>query len=101
MYTCEASKRKEQCIGVIEIKNKEKEMLNNSLNSIDGQRFVASGTQVPINNYIKMNEDQLKTFPHFQNYQKGIPSKVSIDHAFQNYLYLNSNCILYLFRHYM
>lgn len=46
--------------------------------SIKSQRFVASGIQVPINNYTKINEDQLKTIPYFQNYQKGIPSKVNI-----------------------
>jgi hypothetical protein len=101
MYTCEASKYKEQCIGVIDIKNEEEKILHNSSNSIDGQRFVARGTNVPINNYLKMNEDQLKSFPYFQNYQKGIPSKVNIHNALQNNLYLNDNCIFYFFRYYM
>lgn len=78
-YTCESSKRIEQCIGVIELKNEENNMLSSSsLNSIDGQRFVASSsTQIPLNNYDKINEDQLKSLSIFQNYQKGIPSKVS------------------------
>jgi len=53
-------------------------------NSINGQRFVASGTQVPINNYTKMNEDQLKTLPYFKNYKKGIPSKVNIKIIFKS-----------------
>ncbi|XP_022165080.1 RNA-binding protein 41-like [Myzus persicae] len=75
LYTCEASKRTEQCIGVIEMIN-EKNKMNDLSSSINGQRFVASGTPVPINDYTKMNEDQLKTLPHFKNYQKGIPSKV-------------------------
>jgi len=57
--------------------NKEKKIKDLS-SSIKNQRFVASGTQFPINNYTKMNEDQLKTLPYFQNYQKGIPSKVNI-----------------------
>lgn len=74
-YTCELPKHTEQCIGVIEIHNNEK--ISISSNSINGQRFVAVNTQVPINNYNKMNEDQLKTLPYFKNYQKGIPSKVS------------------------
>jgi len=76
LYTCETSKRTEQCIGVLEMINEENKSKDSS-SSVNGQRFVASGTQVPINNYTKMNEDQLKTFPHFQNYQKGIPSKVN------------------------
>lgn len=75
LYTCEASKRTEQCIGVLELINEEKKIKDLS-SSIKSQRFVASGTQVPINNYTKINEDQLKTIPYFQNYQKGIPSKV-------------------------
>jgi len=52
-------------------------MSSNLSSSIDGQRFVASGTQIPINNYKKINKDELTTLPYFQNYQKGIPSKVS------------------------
>ncbi|XP_015374385.1 PREDICTED: RNA-binding protein 41-like, partial [Diuraphis noxia] len=75
LYSCEASKRTEQCIGVLEMKNEENKIKDLS-SSINGQRFVASGTQVPANNYTKMNEDQLKTLPYFQNYKKGIPSKV-------------------------
>lgn len=78
MYTCKISKRTEQCIGVLEIKSEEQLPASNSLNSINGQRFVACGTQVPINNYSKMNEDQLKSLPYYQTYHKGIPSKVSI-----------------------
>lgn len=101
VYTCEAYKHKEQCIGVIEIKNEEKNMLDYSSNSINGQRFVACGTQSPINNYIKMNRDQLKTLPHFQNYQKGMPSKVSIHNVLQNNIYLNSDLTFYFFRRYM
>lgn len=77
VYTCETSKRTEQCIGIIELKNKQKTSSTNLSNSINGQRFVASGTQIPINNYKKMNEDELSIVPYFQNYQKGIPSKVS------------------------
>jgi len=83
LYTCEASKRTEQCIGVLELINEEKKIKDLS-SSIKSQRFVASGTQVPINNYTKINEDQLKTIPYFQNYQKGIPSKVSIKIIFLN-----------------
>lgn len=49
------------------------------LNSIDGQRFVASSTHIPLNSYDKINEDELKNLPLFQNYQKGIPSKVCIN----------------------
>ncbi|XP_027845680.2 uncharacterized protein LOC114126021 [Aphis gossypii] len=75
LYTCETSKRTEQCIGVLELANEE-DKINNFSNSIHGQRFVANNTQVPINNYTKMNEDQLKTLPYFKNYQKGIPSKI-------------------------
>ncbi|XP_026808678.1 RNA-binding protein 41-like [Rhopalosiphum maidis] len=75
LYTCDASKRTEQCIGVLEMAN-EKNKINDFSSSINGQRFVANCTQVPINNYTKMNEDQLKTLPYFQNYQKGIPSKI-------------------------
>lgn len=78
MYTCEESKRTEQCIGVLEIKSEETLLPSQSLNSINGQRFVACGTQVPINNYNKMNEDELKTLPYYKTYHKGIPSKVSI-----------------------
>lgn len=56
----------------------EENKLKDLSSSINGQRFVASGTQVPINNYTKINEDQLKTLPYFHNYKKGIPSKVYI-----------------------
>lgn len=76
IYTCETSNRTEQCIGVIELKSKEKLSLTKLLN--DGQRFVANGIEVPINNYNKMNKDQLQNLPYFQNYQRGIPSKVSM-----------------------
>ncbi|XP_025192443.1 nucleolin-like [Melanaphis sacchari] len=75
LYTCEASKRTEQCIGVLEIANEENKV-NNFSSSINGQRFVANCTQVPINNYTKMSKDKLKTLSYFQNYQKGIPSKI-------------------------
>lgn len=78
VYTCETSKRTEQCIGVIEIKTKGKLSSTNLSNSIDGQCFVASGIDVPINNYNKMNENQLQDLPCFKNYQRGIPSKVCI-----------------------
>lgn len=61
---------------MLELANEE-DKINNFSNSIHGQRFVANNTQVPINNYTKMNEDQLKTLPYFKNYQKGIPSKVN------------------------
>lgn len=78
MYTCEIPKRTEQCIGVLKIKSEEELLASNSLNSINGQRFVACGTQVTIHNYNKMNEDELKSLPYYQNYHRGIPSKVSI-----------------------
>lgn len=78
MYTCSTSKRTEQCIGVLKIKSEEQLLASKSLNSINGQRFVACGTQVPINNYNKMNEDQLKSLTYNQTYHKGIPSKVCI-----------------------
>lgn len=77
LYSCEASKRTELCIGVLEMIN-EKNKVDDISSSINGQRFVASGTQIPINNYTKINEDQLKSLSYFQNYQKGIPSKVNI-----------------------
>ncbi|VVC35837.1 Hypothetical protein CINCED_3A023121 [Cinara cedri] len=73
-YTCETSRLADQCIGVLKIKKPSSQFSN----YIDGQRFVASGTQILTNNYIKMNEDELKNLPFFKNYQKGIPSKVSI-----------------------
>lgn len=101
IYTHEASKHKEQCIGVINIKNEEEKILNNFSNSIDSQRFVACGTTIPLNNYLKMNEDQLKSIPYFQNYQKGLPSKVNIHNTLQNNLYFKNNYVFYLFRHYM
>lgn len=77
MYSCTTSKRKEQCIGVLEVKNEEKISPLNVSSSIDGQRFVACGTQATTNNYNnKMNEDQLKCLPYYHNYLKGNPSKV-------------------------
>lgn len=75
MHTCELPKRTEQCIGILKMQNDEHKKINSSF--IDGERFVASNTQVPINNYNKINIEQLKTLPYFQNYHKGIPSKVS------------------------
>lgn len=79
MYSCEELKPKDQCIGVLEVKNKEIMSYSNVSSSIDGQYFVACGIQTPtINNYEKMDADQLKCLPYFQNYLKGCPSKVSI-----------------------
>lgn len=79
-YTCETSKYTDQCIGVLDIKNQETKISPSKIsNHIDGQRFIASGTQILMNNYNKISEDELKTLPYFQSYQKGIPSKVSVD----------------------
>lgn len=78
IYTCEASKHIESSIGVLEIKNQEIKLSPQFSNHIDGQRFVANGTQILMNNYNKISEDELNTLPYFQNYQKGIPSKVSV-----------------------
>lgn len=79
IYSCEAFKPKDHCIGVLEVKNEEKMSLSNLSTSIDGQYFVACGVQTPtISNYEKMDEDQLKCLPYFKNYLKGCPSKVII-----------------------
>lgn len=106
VYTCDTSRRREQCIGILELKSEKKAPSSNSLSSTDGQRFVASGTQMPVNNYKKMNEDELTVLPYFQNYQKGIPSKVSnnIFHIIKLIIIIipECNCILInLYRHYM
>lgn len=74
IFTCEPYKRREQCIGLLELKDEKN--ISSSSSSINGQRFVASSTHVPINNFKKLNPDELKTLPYFQNYHKGIPSKV-------------------------
>lgn len=59
----------------MEIKNENKTL---SSDLTDGQRFVACGTHVPIDNFDQISEDQLKSLPYFQNYVRGNPSKVSI-----------------------
>lgn len=80
MYSCKAFKPKDQCIGVLEVKNKEIMSYSNVSSSIDGQYFVACGVQTPtINNYEKMEGDQLKFLPYCQNYLKGCPSKVNMN----------------------
>lgn len=83
VYSCATSKCKDQCIGVLEVKNKE--IISPLIKSspIDGQRFVACGTQATSNNYNnKMKEDQLKSLPYYQNYLKGNPSKVIFNICF-------------------
>lgn len=40
-----------------------------------------------MNNYNKMSEDEIKTLPYFKNYQKGIPSKVSVGIVYLNYYF--------------
>jgi len=59
---------------------------SNYPNPINGQRFVACGNQIPSNNYIKINTEELNNIPCFQNYLKGNPSKVSfVILCLQNY----------------
>lgn len=83
VFSCATSKRKDQCIGVLEVKNKEKISPLIVSSPIDGQRFVACGTQATSNNYSnKMSEDQLKSLPYYQNYLKGNPSKVIFNICF-------------------
>lgn len=78
VYTCESSKRKEECIGILKLTNEDKMSSSQVSSSIEGQPFVAcSSFQPPENCFIKIGEEEFKKSPFFQNYKKGNPSKVS------------------------
>ncbi|XP_050539607.1 RNA-binding protein 41-like [Daktulosphaira vitifoliae] len=64
-----------QCIGELKIENKSHSIQNKI--PVNGQHFIASRLLSSYtNNFPKITQEEIKSLPHFKNYQIGDPSKI-------------------------